>query len=192
LKKLFETEKLVIREWTEADAQDLFEMCSDPRVTEFIAFPTYQSIKDAEDRIEVVLGRYKMNLQTAGDFVALGSNKIDFAIVLCEAKKAVGQIGYSKKSDDAGGVVELGYILNPKFWGKGIMTEAVRGMIRYIFENKIAMRIEAKFNTLNTASGEVMKRVGMTFEGVMRKAFDDGKMKRADMALYSILVEECC
>jgi len=81
-------------------------------------------------------------------------------------------------------------LLNPRFQGQGFMTEAVLGMFRYIKENKIAKRIIARHDTENFKSGNVMKRAGMTFEGVLRKAGVNNYHTRHDLAIYSILGEE--
>ena len=90
----------------------------------------------------------------------------------------------------AGGIVTLGYTLNPKYQGKGYMTECIKGMFKYIKENKLAKRTQATHDVANLKSGAVMKRCGMTFEGIARKAGENNFHSRYDVANYSILDEE--
>lgn len=70
------------------------------------------------------------------------------------------------------------------------MTEALVGMFKYIKSRHIAKRIIAKHDVENFKSGNVMKRAGMTFEGVLRKKSSNNYHPRHDCALYSILDEE--
>ena len=63
---------------------------------------------------------------------------------------------------------EIGYVINPKYHGKGIATEVVGRVIRYGFENLSLERIEGKFMIENEASRRVMEKNGMIFEGVRR------------------------
>ena len=84
----------------------------------------------------------------------------------------------------------MGYILNPSFQGHGYMTECLTNMFKYVKKNNIAKRIVLKYDTENIKSGNVMKRAGMTFEGILRKAGINNYHSRHDVAVYSILDEE--
>jgi len=175
--KLYETERLIIRKWVPADAEDLFEIASDASVTTFLHFQPYENIYEAHDRLEDLFTRSE-------------NDGIDSAIELKETGRVIGTIRYSKKSDQAGGIIDVGYLMGKKHQGHGYMTEALRGLFKYIKENKLGMRIYACHDTENLASGRVMRKAGMTFEGIQRKAATNNKNKRADMAFYSILIEE--
>lgn len=179
VKKIFETERLIIRQWEEKDINDLYEYASDPIVTKYLTFPTYTSIQDASDRINHLLETYKTD-----------SLMQDYAIELKEENKVIGAICIVSYSEHADGIAELGYCQNKNYFGKGYMTEAVKGYIKYLFENNIAKRIQAKHDVENIKSGNVMKRAGMTYEGIRRKAGDNNLHKRHDLACYSILLEE--
>lgn len=186
MRTLYTTERIEVREWRKSDAADLYEYCSDPRIFEYLTFPIYKSIEDAHARLEFIIDLYKKPLEVSAD----GLHKIDYAVALRDSGKVIGSLGYALKTDKCGGIIEIGYVMNPGYQGKGYMTEAVRGLFKYVKQNKIAMRIEAKHNTLNEASGKVMKRAGMSFEGIHRKSSSDNKSDRADMAWYAILAEE--
>lgn len=184
MEKIFETQRLLIRKWRDSDAHDHFEYCSDPEVTKFLRFLTYKTLEDSRAWFEGMRGRY--TTFEGGDL----SCDVDFAIELKTENKVIGSIGTVGFRSCAGGVIEIGYILNPKYQGNGYMTEAIIGMMRFIKRKKLAMRIQAKHDVENLSSGRVMQRAGMTFEGIHRKADDCNYGKRRDSACYSILWEE--
>ena len=179
MKIKYETERLVVREWEETDSQDMFEYASDPEVTKFLHFPPHATPEVSMERIKLVRQKYK-------EHTILG----DFCIELKETGKVIGSIainGYKEKNE---GEIEIGYSLSRAFQGCGFMTEALIGMFKYIKRNKFANRISLHHDTSNEKSGNVMKRAGMTFEGVMRKAGSNNFHSRHDIAIYSILDEE--
>ena len=65
---------------------------------------------------------------------------------------------------------EVGYVLNPEYWGKGIATEALERVLQFGFEELHLHRIEAKFMQGNERSRRVMEKVGMSIEGVLRES----------------------
>ena len=177
---LFETERLIIRKWEKSDCEDLFEYAKNPEVSKFLRFAPYTSIKEAEDRIAQILSKYENNEIEA-----------PYAIVLKENNKVIGSIDINYYSDKGDGTIEIGYILSADYQGNGYMTEALKNMFKYIKRNNLAKRIVCRHDTDNYKSGNVMKRAGMTFEGVMRKAGSfNNTHSRFDLAMYSILYEE--
>jgi RimJ/RimL family protein N-acetyltransferase len=84
---------------------------------------------------------------------------------------------------------ELGYWLGVPYWNQGYMSEAVRRMIQYGFEHMQLNRVFARYLMTNPASGRVMQKAGMTYEGVMRKHTRKGDQFH-DLAYYSILRSE--
>lgn len=179
MKIIFETERLIIREWSPKDKEDLYEYASNPIVTRYVTFPTYTSMQNAIDRINYLTEKYQD-----------GSLVQDYAMQLKSENKVIGGIGVVNYSDKAEGVAEIGYCQNEKYFGQGYMTEALKGYIKYLFENKPVKRIQAKHDVENVKSGNVMKRSRMTFEGIRRKASTNNIHSRCDMACYSILLEE--
>jgi ribosomal-protein-alanine N-acetyltransferase len=80
----------------------------------------------------------------------------------------VGTCGFTSfncSSDSA----EVGYVLNPDYWGKGIALEALERVLQFGFEELKLHRIEARFIQENERSRRVMEKAGMTFEGVHRE-----------------------
>lgn len=84
---------------------------------------------------------------------------------------------------------ELGYWLGVPYWGQGYATEAAREMLRYGFENLALQRIFATHFAQNLASGRVLRKLGMRYEGCQRAHFR--KWDRfVDLELYGMLREE--
>ena len=177
--KIYETERLIIRQWEDKDYKDLYEYVSDEKVTRFLSFPTYTSIETAKERISYIKKLYDENCI-----------EVDYCIEHKDTKKVIGSIGIVKYKEKNEGEVEIGYILNPKFEGNGYMTEALIGMFKYVKSKNLAKRIVLRHDVDNFKSGNVMKRAGMTFEGVLRKSGENNLHSRYDIALYSILDEE--
>lgn len=179
MKIIYETERLIVRQWEEKDCEDLFEMLGDADVVQFLTFPAYQSLEEAKENIAKIRQKYEAGLVTA-----------DYCMQDKSTGKAIGSIEIVSYKEKNEGELEIGYVLNPKFQGKGLMTECLIGMFKFIKQNKIAKRIVLTCNVANPKSSNVMKRAGMTFEGIMRKAGCTNLHSRFDVALYSILDEE--
>lgn len=176
---LYETERLIIRQWEVKDVDDLFEYASQSEITKFLRWQPYQDKQTAIDRINTLIEKY--NIEEIAN---------DYAIELKDKAKVIGSISINTHSQKAEGTAVIGYVLNYSYHGCGYMTEALKGMFKYIKSNNIAKRIVAQHDTLNEKSGNVMKRAGMTFEGVLRRAGDNNLHTRHDLATYSILYEE--
>jgi|GEM_PF-407525 len=88
--------------------------------------------------------------------------------------------------DDAHRSLELGYEIGERWWHQGIMTEAVRRVIQFFFEEVGLNRIAARHNATNPRSGGVMINAGMSLEGVQRQASRTG----CDVLCYAILAED--
>ena len=177
-KILYETERLIVREYQKKDIADLFEMASDKDVTKFLHFKPYTDKKEAKKRISWLNKHYKHSPYISS-----------FAVELKENGKVVGDIAISNYRAKAGGIVEIGYMFNKDYQGKGLCTESVKGVFKFIKEKGFAKRIHATHDTENVASGKVMQKAGMTFEGISRKAGENNLHLRYDVANYSILIE---
>ncbi|KAH6648564.1 acyl-CoA N-acyltransferase [Truncatella angustata] len=101
---------------------------------------------------------------------------VNFGIFMLDGT-FVGGIGLVPGSDIQYRTYELGYWIGRDYWGKGIMTSAVRGFTRWAFEAfPDILRIEANVSQGNDASMKILQRTGFQAEGVKRKAiFKFGK-----------------
>ncbi len=182
LSKLFsyiptlETERLVFRALKRADLYDVHEYASNPKTSQYLLWEPHDSLDYTREFIEIVISKYK-----SGEYN-------DWAIVHKEDDKMIGTCGFTK-IDEENNVVEIGYVINPAYWGMGIATEAVERIIDFAFEELQANRIEAKFIYGNDASLAVMQKVGMKFEGYQREAMLV-KGKYRTIGISSILKRE--
>ena len=88
------------------------------------------------------------------------------------------------------GTLELGYCLSDLYWNKGFMTEAANAVLDYLFNTCEAETISAEFLHLNPASGKVMEKIGMKYEGILRSRITDKQGIRNDLVSYSITKSE--
>lgn len=173
----FETERLKIRLFNLDDIEDIYEYCSDEQVTKFLPFDTYTQKQQAIDRINYCLEVYK-NLD----------RPILWAIEYKEDNKLIGGIDFVKW-DEQHKTAEIGYLLNRKYWGRGIMTEALKEIMKFGFEKMELNRIEIYCDERNIASARVMEKNGLQYEGTFRqRRFQKGEY--ISLKCYSILKEE--
>ena len=114
-------------------------------------------------------------------------NSYRFAIREKNEGKLIGIIGLhlNKQHHSA----ELGYLLHQDFWNKGYLTEGLKEVVKFGFENLDLNKIYATHFLYNPASGRVMQKVGMKLEGTLREEyFQHGKF--CDVHRYSILKSE--
>ena len=88
------------------------------------------------------------------------------------------------------GTCEIGYCYGDEFWNKGYATESLKAVIKYLFEEADAELICAEYMSNNPASGKVMEKSGMKYEGILRSRVVDKDNKRNDLISYSITREE--
>ncbi len=102
------------------------------------------------------------------------------------AGEAVGGIGLHPGEDVARFTAEIGYWLAEPFWGRGIMTAAVRAMVRHGFDRLPLHRIEAYVYATNPASARLLEKCGFVLEGRLRRSVvKDGQV--LDSLLYALL-----
>ncbi len=174
--KVLETERLILRPFSIDDAEAVYHnWASDPEVTKFLSWPTHTSIEVTRS----------VRFLDAENY-----DKLDYynwAIVLKELGEPIGALsGYVEEDVNA---VRLGYCIGKPWWRQGIVPEAVREIIRFFFEEVEVQRISAYHDPENGASGAVMRKCGMTYEGTLRR-HDLSNRGIVDKASYSILREE--
>ncbi len=151
------TERLTLRKMMVIDAQDMHEYACRNDVTKYLTWAPHPDRAYTVQYLQYLGNRY-----AAGMFY-------DWAIIYEPDCKMVGTCGFTSfncASDSA----EVGYVLNPSYWGKGIASEALERVLQFGFEELGLHRIEARFIKENERSRGLMERVGMTFEGYMREA----------------------
>ena len=171
-----ETERLILRKMTPADAKAVFAYASDPEVTRYVIWDTHRTIEDSESFLRSTVERYE-NAEAA-----------DWGIVRKANGRFIGGCGIVEWDLDHARA-EMGYVLSREYWGQGLISEAVRAMISFGFERMVLNRIEARCMVENVASARVMEKAEMTYEGTLRKReFIKGAYR--DIKLYAILKSE--
>ena len=148
--------RLILRPFTLADAPDVHRMAGDRDIASTtLLIPHLYEDGMAEEWIGTHQGQFDRGEQ------------INFAIALRADGSLVGNITLRTNQSDEHG--ELGYRIGKPFWNMGYATEATQAGIKYGFEVLGLQRILAGHFTRNPASGRVMQKSGMTFEGCFRK-----------------------
>ncbi len=173
-----ETPRLTLRPIGEADVEAIFRYASNPNVTRYTLFETHRDRNDTLAFIrDIAMKQYEAELP--GPFGICW--KEDPASIL-------GTIG-GRWATQPNKTIEIGFAIAEEFWGRGIVAEAARALIGYIFGSYDAVRVQAHCMAENTASARVMEKLGMTFEGKLRQAtFRRGRSW--DMLIYSVLRDE--
>ena len=173
-----ETPRLVLRRFREDDAAPAFRNWeSDEKVTELLRWSPCQTPEETRKILQDWIISYaKMNFY-------------QWAIVCKDAPdEPIGTIS-AVGIDERIGMVEIGYCIGRRWWGKGIVTEAFRRIIPFFFEQVGVNRICAQHDPNNPGSGKVMVKSGLRYEGTLRQA-DYNNRGVADAAVYGILAEE--
>ena len=100
----------------------------------------------------------------------------------------IGTCGFTTL-DQKNNAGEVGYVLNPDYWNRGISSESVSRVLDYGFRELRLNRIQARYMYGNDRSRRVMEKCGMTFEGVAR-ALMYVKNEYRDIGVCSILASE--
>lgn len=93
--------------------------------------------------------------------------EVVFAITFTETNMLCGAIGLGINREH--NRAELGYWIGKPFWGNGYCTEAALAVIKYGFESLGLYRIHSSHFSSNPASGRVMQKIGMRYEGCLRQ-----------------------
>lgn len=176
--KKIETKRLILRRFKIEDVEDMYNnWASDSEVTKYLTWPSHKSINVSKSVIEMWIEDYT-NIES-----------YQWAIELKESGSVVGSIslmGINNGNENC----EVGYCIGKEFWNKGIMTEAFSAIIEFGFNEIGFQRIGACHHVNNTASGCVMKKCNLKYEGILRKIGRDSSGNLVDCKYYSILKDE--
>lgn len=168
------SERLVLRRMQVEDVDAIFRLRSDPAVMRYVNRPVTKTKEAAMQWYEKVDTSLKNN------------EGIIWCIALkSEAAKKIGNIGFwriEKENYRA----ELGYMIEPEYQGKNLITEAIRTVINYGFTVLRLHSIEAIIDTKNGASAAVLKKNGFVLEATLKEnVFYNDRF--SDTAIYSLL-----
>lgn len=164
-----------IREWKTEDAKSLAAALSNEKVLNNLrdGLPFPYTEKDALDYINAMRN---------------ADPSSTFAYAIDIDGTAVGSVAAFRQSNIHFRTAELGYYLAEEYWGKGVMTEAVKKLCETIFTQTDIIRIYAEPFVCNIGSRRVLEKSGFQLEGVMKhNALKNGKV--LDMAMYALTKE---
>ena len=173
-----ETNRLLLRRFVVEDAKVMFEnWASDTDNLTYVTWDPHPNPQVTQASIERWLRQYQEE------------NTYKWAI--CKKDDPAQVIGdISVVSQDAQKeICEIGYILGKAYWGRGIMTEALKTVLDFCFTQAGFQRVRTRYASLNPASGRVMEKAGMSYlktitNGVERKGY------LADLIYYQISMED--
>ena len=173
----FFTEKICLREFGKKDWADVHKYASQEIVCQYQPWGP-NSVSESQDYIQEVLKEAAKNPRT----------RFAFAIIYKKEERLIGAVELHI-GDTVNKNAEIGYVVHPDYWEKGIATDAATLIIKFGFEQLKLHRIYATCDPRNTASAKVLEKVGMTKEGRMREnlLLRDGWR---DSLLYSVLEQE--
>ena len=168
--------KCRIRKWELSDAKDLAAALSNKKVQDNLrdGLPYPYTEQDGKEFISAMLS---------------ADENETFAFSITVDDMVIGSIGIFRQGNIHRQTAELGYYIAEEYWGKGIMTEAVKQICEYVFANSDIIRIYAEPFAYNIASCRALEKAGFQYEGTLRSnAVKNGKV--IDMKMYSLLKEE--
>lgn len=170
------TQRLLMRPLVMRDARDFFAYARDPRVAEYVLWDPHTSLGQTRSILR--------NLMASSKQETLYTK----AMVLKESGRMVGTLGLVAR-DWENQAAEVGFSLAADLWGQGLMTEALRAYLAYLFHQPGIHRVEAQHDVYNPASGVVMQKAGMQEEGILKERIHY-KGRYASVALYAALREQ--
>lgn len=149
---VLETDRLIIREWSEMDLEDFFEYAKVDGVGQMAGWKPHTSIQESKTILELFI-----------------KEKKTFALELKENHKVIGSLGLEtlslSLSDEYENLVgrEIGYVLSKDYWGKGLMPEAVNRVIKFCFEKENYDYLMCSHSIINSQSKRVIEKSGFRF-----------------------------
>ncbi|MGN0630768.1 MAG: GNAT family N-acetyltransferase [Ruminococcus sp.] len=144
---ILETNRLILRRYSADDLNDLFEYLSDDEAVKFEPYKA-MSLEETKDNLKWRIETDEM-----------------IAVELKENHKMIGSIYLGKRDFNS---LEIGYVFNRAFWGKGYAKESCAAIIRYSFQNGIH-RIFAECDPDNVNSWKLLESIGFEKEAHLKQ-----------------------
>lgn len=170
------TERLILRGWQLEDLDDLYEYAKNPNVGPMAGWEPHSS--------------KEVSLDVLNSFI---ENDEIWAIVLKENGKVIGSLKiYPDENRGKYNAKYIGFVLSADYWGKGYMTEAVKRVIKYVFEEMNIDLLSVFHYPHNIPSKRVIEKCGFQYEVTLKQTqkIYDGQI--FDSVCYSILKSEYC
>lgn len=173
-----ETDRLILRRYVIEDADAMYKnWASDSEVTKFLTWQPHSSVDVSRSIIENWLKEYS------------DKKYYQWAIVLKDnGNEPIGDISVVHMKEDIS-MVHIGYCLGRAWWRRGIMSEALKAVMDFMFDTVEVNRVESRHDPMNPNSGKVMQKCGMKYEGTLRSA-DRNNQGICDACYYALLRSE--
>lgn len=174
-----ETQRLILRKGTVADSESIYENYGkDPLVSKYVVWNKHKSVDDA------------INLMEKWELSYENNDSYKWLVVEKESNCVIGSIT-AVKVDNRNKTIELGYCFGSKWWNKGFATEVLKRVIKFFFEDVKVETIYANHLASNPASGRVMQKAGMKYEGTLRnRMIDKNTNTPTNLETYSIIKDD--
>lgn len=163
------TSRLTLRKLTVSDAFDMYDYSKRPEVSRYLLWSPHESQWATRGYLSYLQRQYAKK------------QFYDWAVTLTDSKKMIGTVGFTA-FDIPNNSAEVGYVLSPDYWGKGIAAEALNKIIEFGFDRLDLHRLEARIMTENARSKRVAEKCGFVCEAVMRdKLYVKGEYRTIDI-----------
>ena len=172
-----ETDRLILRRFELADAEAIFcNWASDAEVTKFLMWPPHKTIDSS-----FFFFFFNINAYTDKSYYS-------WVIVPKNIGEPIGSISVVKM-DEKISMMHIGYCIGKQWWHQGYTSEALNGVVKFLFEQVGVNRIESRHDPRNPNSGKVMQKAGLVYEGLHRQA-DWNNQGICSAAMYALLAED--
>ena len=150
-----ETKRLLLRQTTQEDVEDVFAVFCDFKVTRFHDLDTLTHLDEAS----MVIERRAKGFENG--------HGIRWAIVYKQSNCSIGSCGFTWLKEK--NAAEVGYELNSQFWKQGIMSEAIAAILQYGFRSREIRFVIAEIMLDNIASRRLLEKLGFQSQGILKK-----------------------
>lgn len=166
------TDRLILRQFTMKDAEDMYTWASNPNVVKYLSYQPHKSLKESKRVLRGWVASYK--------------SKCVYNWAIEYKGICIGNISVVAQEEN-GYICHLGWQIDEKYWNNGIVTEAAQSVVDYLFDEVGCDRISSAHDTRNIGSGRVMQKIGMKYEGCLRRYYYQKDGSIGDRNLYAIL-----
>lgn len=173
-----DTNRLSLEKFKLEDSKAAFRnWVNDPEVTKYLTWNPHGDLSVTNSLINLWINEYKSR------------DNYNWAINLKDENEVIGSIAVVE-IDEENKSCDIGYCMSKKYWGKGIMTESLKAVIDYLFEEVDFNKITARHDTRNGASGKVMVKSGMEYVETLKRIEVPNDKGVCDMKIYEISKDE--
>lgn len=166
------TARLMLRRFRVEDAQTMYDTwASDENVTRYLTWEPHES----PEQTGKLLARWCDGYSSPE--VYHWAMELDGRLI-----GDISVVGLHERDERA----ELGYCMGRAYWGQGLMTEAARAVIDYLFAEVGVHSVEIRHAVKNPASGRVAQKCGLACEGTKRECFKSSSGEFLDISFYGM------